>query len=370
MAYHGRSPLTRSRRGTLARQVSAKDRLPGQGGDGDFAARYRRALGAVTFRSYCWKGLGSVPEEALKHGALEKLWLHNNDLTVLPRALAALSSLRVLTLSRNARLRDPWSVLTELTRLEALELNGVGLEVVPEGLGRLTRLRTFELGQNYVRRLPERALRELAALEFLDVNDNRLEALPVDAFRALPRLREVQAFNNALTDLEAPDPPLDCLLWAQFPRRGPVWEYVATTHYLSLMTVCIIDENVRWLEEFVAYHLHLGFDHFYLYDNSGSAGCHCVDARGDAQDARRGTRSFNVTRERRRFAIAPRDDRLVRRHEDISSVGTKRRASRTSGTSTASPSRPTRPTPSTPSRPSSRGGSRACPGRPSTSTAS
>ena len=88
------------------RSVAAKDRLPGRsppttssGG----AARW----GAVTFRSYCWKGLTEVPEEALKHETLEKLWLHNNDLVLLPPRLGCLVSLRVLTLSRNARLADP-----------------------------------------------------------------------------------------------------------------------------------------------------------------------------------------------------------------------------------------------------------------------
>ena len=89
----------------MSRIVAAKDRLPGRsppttsGG----AARW----GAVTFRSYCWKGFTEVPEEALKHDTLEKLWLHNNDLVLLPPRLGSLVSLRVLTLSRNARLADP-----------------------------------------------------------------------------------------------------------------------------------------------------------------------------------------------------------------------------------------------------------------------
>ena len=33
-----------------------------------------------------------------------------------------------------------------------------------------------------------------------------------------------------------------------------------------------MDENVQWLEEFLIYYLNLGFDHFYLYDNTGSIG--------------------------------------------------------------------------------------------------
>ena len=33
------------------------------------------------------------------------------------------------------------------------------------------------------------------------------------------------------------------------------------------------------------YHVAVGFDHVYLYDNTGSAGCHCVDAAGEAYEA-------------------------------------------------------------------------------------
>ena len=33
-----------------------------------------------------------------------------------------------------------------------------------------------------------------------------------------------------------------------------------------------MDENVQWLEEFLIYYLNLGFEHFYLYDNTGSIG--------------------------------------------------------------------------------------------------
>ena len=29
-------------------------------------------------------------------------------------------------------------------------------------------------------------------------------------------------------------------------------------------------ENINFLEEFIIYNLHIGFDHFYLYDNENS----------------------------------------------------------------------------------------------------
>jgi len=41
---------------------------------------------------------------------------------------------------------------------------------------------------------------------------------------------------------------------------------------LAIHTVFIIDENALFLEEWINYHLDLGFDEIYLYDNTGSKG--------------------------------------------------------------------------------------------------
>lgn len=39
-------------------------------------------------------------------------------------------------------------------------------------------------------------------------------------------------------------------------------------YFLSFQTVFRLNENARWLEEFLIYYIHIGFDHFYLYDGS------------------------------------------------------------------------------------------------------
>jgi hypothetical protein len=41
-------------------------------------------------------------------------------------------------------------------------------------------------------------------------------------------------------------------------------------YFLSFQTVFRLNENAKWLEEFLVYYINLGFDHFYLYDNDGS----------------------------------------------------------------------------------------------------
>jgi len=41
-------------------------------------------------------------------------------------------------------------------------------------------------------------------------------------------------------------------------------------YYLSFQTVFRLNENIRWLEEFLIYYINMGVDHFYLYNNDGS----------------------------------------------------------------------------------------------------
>ena len=41
---------------------------------------------------------------------------------------------------------------------------------------------------------------------------------------------------------------------------------------IALHTVFILNENIKWLEEFIIYYIHLGIEQFYLYDNEGSSG--------------------------------------------------------------------------------------------------
>jgi hypothetical protein len=43
-------------------------------------------------------------------------------------------------------------------------------------------------------------------------------------------------------------------------------------YFLSLQTVFILNENIKYLDEFIKYHISIGFNHFYLYDNEGTSG--------------------------------------------------------------------------------------------------
>jgi len=43
-------------------------------------------------------------------------------------------------------------------------------------------------------------------------------------------------------------------------------------YFLVLHTIFLPHENIIWLEEFLIYYINLGFEQFYLYDNTGSIG--------------------------------------------------------------------------------------------------
>jgi hypothetical protein len=44
-------------------------------------------------------------------------------------------------------------------------------------------------------------------------------------------------------------------------------------YFLTFHTVFILNENIKWLEEFLIYYINvIGIEHFYLYDNDGSTG--------------------------------------------------------------------------------------------------
>jgi len=43
-------------------------------------------------------------------------------------------------------------------------------------------------------------------------------------------------------------------------------------YFLTFHTIFIMDEHVEWIEEFLIYYINLGFEQFYLYDNTGSIG--------------------------------------------------------------------------------------------------
>ena len=71
-------------------------------------------------------------------------------------------------------------------------------------------------------------------------------------------------------------------------------------YFLSFHTIFILNENIQWLEEFLIYYKHIGFDHFYLYDNEGSTG----GANNTAKQSRWGYEASTINSEEDKAKLA------------------------------------------------------------------
>jgi hypothetical protein len=83
-----------------------------------------------------------------------KLFLYDNDITVVPDAIGALTKLKQLDLHKNKIATLPAS-LGRLTALETLDLRSNNLTAVPASIGSLTALTTLSLDCNRITKLPD-----------------------------------------------------------------------------------------------------------------------------------------------------------------------------------------------------------------------
>lgn len=80
---------------------------------------------------------------------------------------------------------------------------------------------------------------------------------------------------------------------------------------LSLMSVFLPRENLFFLEEWLCYHIAIGFEHFYLYDNAGSRWLDCGNSLEVTARNKRGESIFRLLADQSDAEIARRLDRLL-----------------------------------------------------------
>jgi len=66
---------------------------------------------------------------------------------------------------------------------------------------------------------------------------------------------------------------------------------IVTRYFLSLHTVFILNQNIKWLEEYIIYYKNLGVEQFYLYDNEATVG---VDFTNDPTNRRQYISKINT----------------------------------------------------------------------------
>uniref|UniRef100_H3AGK7 Leucine rich repeat containing 28 n=1 Tax=Latimeria chalumnae TaxID=7897 RepID=H3AGK7_LATCH len=164
--------------------------------------------------------LTTLPENlAQKLPNLVELYLHSNNIVVVPEAIGALVKLQSLDLSDNA-LQIVCPEIGRLKSLRHLRLVNNQLKYLPPEIGDLKELQTLDLSTNCLITLPER-LHLCLSLQYLTVDRNCLRFLPRQLCK-LPNLNEFSMAGNCLAFL-----PLDL-------GRSPELQYVYVDNNIHL----------------------------------------------------------------------------------------------------------------------------------------
>ncbi|KAG7499586.1 erbin isoform X1 [Solea senegalensis] len=162
-----------------------------------------------------------LPKQLFNCQLLHRLSMPDNDLTVLPAAIANLINLRELDVSKNSIQEFPENIknckvltvveasvnpisklpegFTQLLSLTQLYLNDAFLEFLPASFGRLSKLQILELRENQLKMLPK-SMQKLTQLERLDLGSNEFTEVP-EVLEQLTGIKELWIDGNRLTFL-------------------------------------------------------------------------------------------------------------------------------------------------------------------------
>ncbi|KAM6986179.1 erbin isoform 1-T1 [Aplochiton taeniatus] len=162
-----------------------------------------------------------LPKQLFNCQLLHRLSMPDNDLTVLPAAIANLVNLRELDVSKNSIQEFPENIknckvlaiveasvnpisklpegFTQLLSLTQLYLNDAFLEFLPASFGRLTKLQILEVRENQLKMLPK-SMHKLTQLERLDLGSNEFTEVP-EVLEQLTGIKELWMDGNRLTFL-------------------------------------------------------------------------------------------------------------------------------------------------------------------------
>uniref|UniRef100_A0A8C7LCN8 Erbb2 interacting protein n=1 Tax=Oncorhynchus kisutch TaxID=8019 RepID=A0A8C7LCN8_ONCKI len=156
-----------------------------------------------------------LPKQLFNCQMLHRLSMPDNDLTVLPAAIANLINLKELDVSKNSIQEFPENIknckvlaiveasvnpISKLTKLQILELRENQLKMLPKSMHKLTQLERLDLGSNEFTEVPE-VLEQLTGIKELWMDGNRLTFLP----GMLGTLKQLSYLDVSKNNLEMVD---------------------------------------------------------------------------------------------------------------------------------------------------------------------
>jgi Leucine-rich repeat (LRR) protein len=156
--------------------------------------------GTTTSLDLSGQGLTVLPDLSMCT-ALTRLFLYNNELTVLPTWITQLVNLQSLTVSFNRLAAFP-SEICQLVNLQELDLNGNQMTTLPTEIGQLVNLQNLGVTLNQLTALPAE-FGQLVSLVGLDINSNLITTFPEPITQLGAHITFLDFHNNQLTSLPA-----------------------------------------------------------------------------------------------------------------------------------------------------------------------
>ncbi|UJR31243.1 hypothetical protein I4U23_018745 [Adineta vaga] len=128
---------------------------------------------------------------------LLELYIHDNQIELIPDEIIHMTSLQTLDLSNNkfARFPDPLIYLDQLTCLIYSQKHGIYIDKIPDDFLHLYNLRKLDFSHNIFNEIPQ-CIYSLTKLEYLDMSYNLLTAVETDHLKQLKHLKMINLIGN------------------------------------------------------------------------------------------------------------------------------------------------------------------------------
>lgn len=139
--------------------------------------------------------LSSLPASIGNLINLKELLIDENQLMHLPKQIGQLKELEILRIRKN-KLKEIPEEISNLQNLEILGLSKNELLQLPDTIGDLKKIKTLSLEHNWIRKLPA-TFKNLSSLETLNLSENNFSYFP-EVLIELSGLKELDIKGNSL----------------------------------------------------------------------------------------------------------------------------------------------------------------------------